>query len=229
MRKIFLLLCLLAPIVASADFKIVKDEIDEFEYTRTLKTSWEKIDKGKMQIRFRAQNGYKYIDIRIYDGTSMQIYEDNRLQFKSTVDSIATFRSVGTYLSRNTGSGYLDNQIEASYVGDLDYFKSNVTRLMRIYFGNTFEDKEISDVDGRKLIRLYELFTMSLNREPIKISYESYDIIYMKRSLKGKKWEVVKEEHKEAMSAQDIEEVKSEWQKKSNSTYEYDVQFKRSK
>lgn len=230
MKRILLALCLCIPFVASS-MKIAKDEIDEFTGNRTLITSWEKICNEKISIRFRLQNNFKILDFIICTHDPLVVGEGRHLFFKSTTDNIGEFTSTDIY-SSHSGSGYIgrDWSLRASYQGDLSYFADNITRLIRIYETDSYIDNKIKESDGKKIQKLYDLFSTALGGQPgVASSYANYVITFMKSTDGGKSWEVDKEEYKKDLSKEELSEIVSEWKSQSKDRRLFDCRIKKEK
>lgn|GEM_PF-3834873 len=230
MKRILLALCLCIPFVASS-MKIAKDEIDEFTGNRTLITSWEKICNEKISVRFRLQNNYKILDFYMVSSDPLVIGKERPLLFKSTTDNIGRFESIDTYSSR-AGSRYSGHEwwISASYEGDLSYFSDNITRLIRLYETDCYIDRKIGEGDGKKIQKLYDLFSTALGGQPgVASSYANYVITFMKSTDGGKSWEVDREEYKKDLSKEELSEIIKEWKSQSKDRKLFDCRIKKEK
>lgn len=168
-KILLLLICLILPALASA-MKIEKDVIDEFTGNRTLITSWEGICSKNIHIRFRLENGHQYLDFKKFEDGAIVIGEGAKLMFKSESNNIGEFTSIGIFHGEKGGGAVGFNGcgawgIFAIYQGDLSYFADNNTRLLRFYTTDGYTDKKIGEGDGKKLQKLYELFTTALNKK----------------------------------------------------------------
>lgn len=234
MKKVLLLLSLLLPLMASA-MKIEKDEIDEFTGKRTLTTSWEGICKNNIHIRFRAQNDYLFLDFKMHYDGAIVIGQGDQLLFKSTSDEIGKFSSIAIYHGeRGAGAtgfaGSLHWGISAVYSGDLSYFADNVTRLIRIYTTDVYIDKNINDSDGKKLQKLYALFSNSLTGDSTNtVNYANYTITYLTSSNGGKTWEEAHSEYIKDATPEDIKAKMETWKAKSSGNTLYDCKVKKDK
>lgn len=168
MRKLlFILAIVLVPMMASA-VKIEKNEIDEFTGMQTVTTSWETLDKGRIHVRFRFQGDKQFLDFKYVTREAIVIPSDASLMFKSDDGSIDKFSATQTFLggigdgaTGMAGSAALG--IYAHYTGDIGWFSSNTTVLMRIYRSDAYEDKKISDKDAKKLRELADLFLTTIS------------------------------------------------------------------
>lgn len=230
MKRILLALFLCIPFVASS-MKIAKDEIDEFTGNRTLITSWEKICNEKISIRFRLQNNYKILDFFIYSSNPIVVGEGDQLLFKSITDNIEEFKSIDISSSKSNSS-YVgrDWSLSASYLGDLSFFADNITRLIRIYETDGYIDNKIKEGDGKKIQKLYDLFSVALGGQPgAAASYANYVITFMKSTDGGKSWEVDREEYKKDLSKEELSEIVSEWKAQSKDRKLFDCRIKKDK
>lgn len=230
MKRILLALCLCIPFVASS-MKIAKDEIDEFTGNRTLITSWEKICNEKISIRFRLQNNYKILDFFIYSSNPIVVGEGDQLLFKSITDNIEEFKSIDISSSKSNSS-YVgrDWSLSASYLGDLSFFADNITRLIRIYETDGYIDNKIKEGDGKKIQKLYDLFSVALGGQPgAAASYANYTITFLKSTDGGKSWEVDREEYKKDLSKDELSEIVSEWKAQSKDRKLFDCRIKKDK
>lgn len=230
MKRILLALFLCIPFVASP-MKIAKDEIDEFTGNRTLITSWEKICNEKISIRFRLQNNYKILDFFIYSSNPIVVGEGDQLLFKSITDNIEEFKSIDISSSKSNSS-YVgrDWSLSASYLGDLSFFADNITRLIRIYETDGYIDNKIKEGDGKKIQKLYDLFSVALGGQPgAAASYANYTITFLKSTDGGKSWEVDREEYKKDLSKDELSEIVSEWKAQSKDRKLFDCRIKKDK
>ena len=229
-KRILLLLCLLLPIAASS-MKIETDEIDEFTGKRTLITSYEPICKGNIKIRFRLQNGHERLDYIFRDYSTMVVGEGDFLLFKSMTDSIAYFRAVRMYSSRLNLSEYSSgNTLEASYSGDLSWFADNVIKLIRLYETEVYYDRKVSEEDGRKICKLYNLFANALGSEPGKAAaYNNYTITYLESKNSGRSWDIVREEFVRDLTPDELTAKMNEWKLKSSGNHLFNCKAKKEK
>lgn len=230
MKRILLALFLCIPFVASS-MKIAKDEIDEFTGNRTLITSWEKICNEKISIRFRLQNNYKILDFFIYSSNPIVVGEGDQLLFKSITDNIEEFKSIDISSSKYNSS-YVgrDWSLSASYLGDLSFFADNITRLIRIYETDGYIDNKIKEGDGKKIQKLYDLFSVAMGGQPgAAASYANYTITFLKSTDGGKSWEVDREEYKKDLSKDELSEIVSEWKAQSKDRKLFDCRIKKDK
>ena len=233
MKKLFLLLVLLLPVMANA-MKIETDEIDEFTGNRTVITSWESLCRQNIHIRFRQQNNHVFLDFKMFYDNAIVIGQDNKLMIKSTADEIVEFAPVGTFTGEKGGgaTGFAGSAawgINATYVGDVSWFVDNVAKLMRIYTTDFYIDKNISEGDGKKLQKLYDLFNSTITGEQGTITYANYTLKFMKRKLPKGSWELVKEEYKKDLSKDELTAIMDEWKAQSTDKYEFICQPKREK
>lgn len=234
MKRILLALCLCIPFVASS-MKIAKDEIDEFTGNRTLITSWEGLCANNIHVRFRLQNGLKILDFKLVENDAIVIGEGDKLMFKSTVDNIGEFSSIGIYRGEKGGGAVGINGsgnwgIMATYKGDLSYFVDNIARLMRINTAEGYIDKKIGEGDGKKIQKLYDLFLTALGGQPgVASSYANYTITFLKSTDGGKSWEVDREEYKKDLSKEELSEIVSEWKSQSKDRRLFDCRIKKEK
>lgn len=230
MRKSILLLAALAISVASSAMKIKTDEIDEFTGMRTVITSDQSICEHYGHIGFRQQNNREFLDFDFLFRSVHAVDEGAKLMFKGTDDSIVIFEST-KYSITHTSAGYkgFNETLYCTYVGDIEWFGSHIPRLMRIYTTSGYVDKEISEGDGRKLRRLYEMFANTINGEPGTTLYHSYELKFLKKSAKAKDWEVVKEDYVKDICKEELEDIIDEWEIQKNDKTEYKVLVKKSK
>lgn len=234
MNRVIIFLAMFMPMLANA-MSIKVDEIDEFSGLRTVITSWEHIDKGHtIHMRFRLQNDIQFLDFKLIKDDAIVIGEDEKLLFKSTTDSIASFHSVRMY-SGGIGNGAVGLSgskswgISATYLGDLSWFANNITRLIRIYATDGYYDQKIDDAGGKKLVNLYNLFNQTISGEPGSVAFSNYNLIYAKRHLPKGSWEVVKEDFVENLSAEELESIKQDWEKQSTEKVIFKLQAKKEK
>lgn len=234
MKRILLALFLCIPFVASS-MKIAKDEIDEFTGNRTLITSWEGICANNIHVRFRLQNGLELLDFKLVENDAIVIGEGDKLMLKSTADNIGEFSSIGIYRGERGGGAVGINGsgnwgIMATYQGDLDYFTDNVVRLARVYTSDRYIDKKVSEGDGKKIQKLYDLFSTALGGQPgVASSYANYVITFLKSTDGGKSWEVDREEYKKDLSKDELSEIVSEWKAQSKDRKLFDCRIKKDK
>lgn len=235
LKRILLILCLLLPVTVSA-MKIKVDEIDEFTGQRRLITSWEDFCQKECHIRFRLQNGHQYLDFKLWWGKpDLIIGEGDDLLFKSTDDNIVSFEPTGTFTSSIGGGavGIVASGawgIQATYTGDLSYFADNITRLIRINAFEGYIDKKVSEGDGKKIQKLYNLFVTALGGEPGKAAiYANYNVTFLKSTNGGKSWDVEKEDYLKDASPEEITELMQEWKSQSTKTILYDCKVKKAK
>lgn len=231
MKKLLLLLALLLPVMASA-MKIEKDEMDEFTGKRTVITSWEKVCTEKLQFRFRLQNDVQWMDVRICNSEVFSVPEGAKLMLKSTAGNIGEFSSIAFVLSEPNGKQMFSDYRQiafVTYTGDLSYFKNNVTTLARVNFQSTYIDRKISEGDGKKLQKLYDLFNTTITGEQGTVAYANYTIKFMKRKLPNGSWDLVKEEYKKDLSSDEVNAIMNEWKAQTTDKVEFGCQLKKEK
>lgn len=233
MKRVIYLIALLMPMVINA-MKIQTDETDEFTGKRTVITSWESLCKGYTHIRFRLQNDVQWLDFKFINDNSIVIGKDDKLLFKSTDDNITTFLSASLYSGgRGDGAVGLSGSqawgISASYEGDLSWFATNSARLFRLYTTNVYYDRKLSEGDGKKLTKLYELFSQTISGEKGISTFSNYKLKFVKRKVSSQEWDIEKEEYLQDQSASEIKDIIDEWKSKSSDKYIYDVQVKKEK
>lgn len=235
-KYIFFIIAIMIPVLASA-MKIETDETDEFTGKRTLITSWEGICGQNIHLRFRLQNGVQFLDFKMFVNGAVVIGEGEKLMFKSTTDNIGSFSSVRMY-SGTIGvgavgiSGCKNWGISASYRdGDFSYFDDNVTRLIRIYTTDVYFDEKVSESDGKKMIKLYKLFTSALNGTvgDYRNLFSNYIVTYLKSTNNGKSWDVIDEKYVKDMTADDIKSIMDEWKAKSSGNIVFECKVKKEK
>ncbi len=231
-RKLILLAMLLTSL-SSVAMKIEKDEIDEFTGNRIVYTSWESILGGKSHIRFRLQEDKQSFDFKLIYDNAIVIGRDDNLMFKSTSGEIGKFESVSTY-SGGIGEGAVGlagsqaHGIRATYRGPLSWFDDNIAVLMRLYTTDGYIDNKLSENDGRKLSKLYQLFSSTIDGNP-STTMLTYNLKFVKKRVKGSGWEVVKEETKELITKEELQKIVDEWKSQTSDTMLYDVQIKKEK
>lgn len=229
-----LLICLAFSSVASA-MKIQTDEIDEFTGKRTLITSWEGICKQDIHIRFRLQNGHQFLDFKMFANGGIVIGEKDKLMFKSFSENIGSFSSVSIYHGERGGGAVGMNGseawgISACYFGDLSYFSDNVTRLIRVYTTDGYFDEKVSEIDGKKIQKLYGLFSSSMGKPAGKdTSYINCTIKFLTSSNKGRTWDIVKEEYVEDASPEELTEMVNNWKAQSTDKKMFDCKIQKEK
>lgn len=158
---------MIMPIIASA-MKISKNEVDEFTGKRTVITSWESFKNKSIYMRFRLENGNQFLDFKYTNGQPIIIGKDASLMFKSASDAITDFKSIATF-SGGIGDGAINLigskawGIFANYQGDISWFSTNTTILIRIYQTEGYEDKKFSEKEGKKLTDLANLFLTTIS------------------------------------------------------------------
>ena len=234
MRKLLLLIIMFISISANA-MEIKTDEIDEFTGLRTVITSWENVDKNQLFFRFRQQSGKIWLDMKFSPDNAIVIGQNDKLLFKSASDSIASFYSTNIY-SGGIGQGAIGLNgsgrwgIKASYLAeDADYFKNNITRLVRIYATDGYYDRKITPTNGEKLGKLYALFQDALNSSKGSLSLKDYTIQYCKKSKSSKEWKVADERTIERVSKEDLTKIINEWESQTNDTHDYKCKVKKAK
>lgn len=224
------------PLLVSA-MKIETDETDEFTGKRTLITSWESICKKKIHLRFRYQNGFEFLDFKMFVDDAVVINEGDKIMFKSTTDNIGSFSSVRIYTGTKGGGsvGLMGSGawgISATYKnGDFSYFDDNVTRLIRIYTTDGYYDKKVDEPDGKKIIKLYDLFNSALNvaAGTSKDLFSNYTISFLKSNNNGKSWEIVDEKYVKDMTQDEIKSIMNEWAEKSSGKNVFECKVKKEK
>lgn len=217
----------------SSAMKIDKDEIDEFTGQRTLITSWESACKNNIHFRFRLENGFELLDFKLVYDDAIVIGKGDKLMFKSTTDNIGTFTSVAAYSgAKGAGSVGINKSgmwgISATYQGDLSYFASDTTRILRIYTTDGYINKELNESDGIKLEKLYTLFASSIGKDVGSFTkYVSCTLVFLRSKNGGKTWEEVKQEYLTDASSTDISDLINEWKSQSSGKMLYDVQVKK--
>lgn len=230
-KLLSLMLCILFPLLASA-MKIEKDEIDEFTGLRTVITSWEPVCGNSVCFRFRLQNGYKFLDVRLYEYDPMVIHEDDKLLIKSISGEIAQFKSVSIYTSERqmAAIGFLGTEcwgVTASYLGDLDYFATNEPRLIRVYTTSSYYDEELNDKDRIKIHKLFEMFTNTLNGTPGVTEYVSCSVTFLKSKDNGRTWDEVRVQHFEDITKDELNTVINDWRNQSSGRTKYDCKIEK--
>lgn len=222
MRKIAILIAFALPLLVNA-MKITKDEIDEFSGNRIIETSWETLASRDIRIRFRLADNKQFLDFKYYTEGLVIIDEGDELKFKSQSDSIISlhatqrFRSgIGQGATGNFGADFWG--IHASYTGDMEWFADNVTRLIRIYSTKGYFDKKISESDGRKLVKLYNLFSKVVNGRQGSVSFASYNILFLTHGVKSSDWTLVKKEYKKDITKEELDAIVKKWESGSDET-----------
>lgn len=233
-KRTLLMLCLIFPIVASA-MKIEKDEIDEFSGKRTLITSWESLCGKTIHIRFRLQNGNQLLDFKFMEDGALVIGEGDKLMFKSTTDNIGEFSPISIYHG-TTGGGAINLVgssawgISASYSGDLSYFSDNTIRLLRLNTTSKYYDRKIGESEGKKLQKLFSLFSSAMGGEVGKgATFANYTISYFKSKNGGRSWETVDEKYIKDASPDEIQSIMEEWKSQSSGNKLFDCKAKKEK
>lgn len=231
-RQLLLVICLL-PLLANA-MKIETDEVDEFTGNRTVITSWEGICGKYVHIRFRMQNGIQVLDFKLFYDNAIVIADDCKLMFKSTTDEIGTFLPIGIYSGTKGGgavgiSGSGSWGISAKYKGDLSYFANNTAKLMRIYATDFYLDKKLSESDGKKLQRLYELFSKTISGEQGTSAFMDCSVSFLKSVNGGYNWEEVKNEYYEAITKEELQTIMNAWKAQSSGSTIYECRVKKEK
>lgn len=232
MRKLLLIIIMFISISANA-MEIKTDEIDEFTGLRTIITSWENVDKNQLFFRFRQQAGKTWLEMKFSPDDAIVIGQDDKLMLKSTGDSIASFSSARIYSGgRGEGAVGLNGSnrwgIKASYhAEDAEYFKNNITRLVRVYATDGYYDRKITPENGMKLCKLYALFKDAINSPKGNYSLNDYSIQFCKKAKFARDWDVMKEKIAEHISKDELTKIISEWESQSSETYEYKCKVKR--
>ena len=89
--------------------------------------------------------------------------------FKGEDDNICEFISVGLFTGgKGDGSVNIIGSeawgIYANYKGDIAWFKDHVATLLRLYTSDGYEDKKLSDKEGKKLQELSTLFYNTIEK-----------------------------------------------------------------
>lgn len=168
MKKILFILMLLSSVLLQAQ-KIEKDIIDEFTKQRTIYTSWVKVDKGYMNLRFKSIGDDTYVEYRYQSNCVIAIgknaellFIDNSSNVHKLVNSEYAIANIGGGSTGFAGSKGLG--IRANYVGDISFFANNLEK-MRIYTTDGYLDRNISTKESDKLKKLYNLFIETLSGE----------------------------------------------------------------
>ncbi|MCM1369967.1 MAG: hypothetical protein NC204_06290 [Candidatus Amulumruptor caecigallinarius] len=226
-------MAIIIPMFANA-MKIATDELDEFTGQRTVITSWESLCTKSIHIRFRLQNDVTWLDFKFMNDAAIVIPEGGKLLFKATNDSITTFVTHTMYHG-GVGDGAVNLigskawGISASYTGDIEWFSANITRLLRVYATDGYYDKKVGESDGKKLCKLYTLFSQTINNKPGTITFMDYTIQFCKRGAKSSSWDIVKEEFYQDLSKEELQIIIDDWKKQTTDKYIYDCKIKKSK
>lgn len=230
LRLMFVMFCII-PMLASA-MKIETDEIDEFTGNRTVITSWESICDKSIHIRLRMQNGIQFLDFKMFYDGAIVIAKEDKLMIKSTTDTIATFVSNGMYSGTIGGgsTGLMGSGrwgITAAYRGDLSFFANNNARLMRINSTDGYIDKKISEGDGKKLQKLYELLNMTISGEKGVSAFFNCRIVFLKSKNGGRDWDEVKTEYHKDLTKDELQAISEAWKSQSSGKVMYECQVKK--
>lgn len=237
MEKILILFGLLVALgVQAASIEV--DKIDEFDGTRVVRTSWEKI--GGVKIRFRHESNASVMEINFQPAKYMYIDGCDSLLVKgldNTVMSLTPLRpsntremggavhmfGIGNYVG---GSVSQKREIEVLYVGDLHWFGNHKARYFRINGYEQFVDVEISESDSKKLYSLYRAFITAINPDHV-MELDDYRIDFMKTELKTGVSTVVKTSKKRGVRYEEVESMVEKWRSKSDGYYINDCQIRK--
>lgn len=224
---------LIVPFLAQS-MKIVTDEIDEFTGYRTVITSWEACCGKQVHIRFRQQSNVTFLDFKMLSDGAIVINKDARLMFKSTTDEIGEFKSIeSAFGSSGAGAVGINGSkawgIYVTYRGDLEYFKSNITRLLRVYSSEGYIDKKVSENDGKQLVKLYQMFASTIGAEVGQVTFDTYKLTFVKKRKNATGWDVVSEDLYKDISKEELQKLVDDWKAQSNDKYDFDVRIKKEK
>lgn len=170
MRKIiaFLSVCLIC--VSASAQKITKSEVDKFNKTKTVETSWIGLKSdlaGKSYtVAFYAFGGKDFFRIKINkcttaiaEGTNVTILMDNGDTHNLTVfeDAIAAPGKGATKLFGAALPG-----VEILAVGDMSFFADGLVTGIRINTVDGYLDTEVSDKKAVEIQKAYKLFVAEL-------------------------------------------------------------------
>jgi hypothetical protein len=213
--------------------KIETDQIDEFTGQRTVITSWEKINYDQNHIRFRLQNGILFLDWKMLYNGAVVISEGDKIMFKATDGDISSCESTTTeFGAKGAGAtgvgGSLAWGIFAHYTGHLEWFANHTTKLIRIYTSEGYVDREVKEKEGRKISALYNLFSSTIDGKP-NTDLQSYEVSFLKKRVKAKEWDLVKDETIEYISKDELNKIMQDWKSQTSETMQYDCKIKKLK
>lgn len=160
MRKLTLLLLLLLISfgVYSQECKFTDKQIDEFTKSIKIETKPFKMTKGLFQaaqLAFRKVNDNYFVFFGFTPARS-SIFENDKLMFKTSDDVIISANATKTVLPNFfTAGGVSSSNISLYYSisqADIEILSKKDVKIIRIYFGDTYSDFEVSD-KGRALIK----------------------------------------------------------------------------
>ena len=99
-----------------------------------------------------------------------------------------------------------------------------------MYETDCYIDRKIGESDGKKIQKLYDLFSKALGGQPgAAASYANYVITFMRSTDGGKSWEVDREEYKKDLSKEELSEIINEWKSQSKDRKLFDCRIKKEK
>lgn len=176
MKRIIFSLALIMCVsfVFAQKVKIVKDEVDKFENTRTVVTDWIKISaENNMWIytRMSGNSEHNYISIRAMVRDACAVHEGNELLFldtngekhimKSVQHVVATIGGGAVGLIGSKGWGFI-----CKYKGDTSFLGTCDITDFRIETTEFNLDHELSAKQQKTLKALYTSFMDYLSKHP---------------------------------------------------------------
>ena len=228
MKKVLLLLALVFVAIDCSAFKIEKDEVDEFDGTRLIATSKEKIGEWRVRICGHGENVWLHITLKTR--RQINIHERDELKIKTHDGSIYTLYALDTDILGRYYAGVYTSESNFGIFDGLEHIAENGMQVARLThkLAGGYDNFTFTAEESQKLSDLIKFFLAHRDGEPQE-KMITCALIYLKKRVNAKSWDIVKEEHKDATTKSRLDILINEWKAKSNEEYIFDVQIKKPK
>lgn len=177
MKKIVLLVWLVALSTISYSQGISKSETDDFTGSKVIYTTWDQLNasglscKNVLLFKFRLENETQYFHLNWIFDKVVAVPEGEKVMFKLKDGTLIKFYNISHVIS-SKGGGSTNVTCKDSYGvslilknEDLSVFanESNPIEKVRIYTTDGYVDIDIKEKYAAKVTALYELFINEVN------------------------------------------------------------------
>ena len=176
MKKVVLLVWLVALATVSYSQGITKSETDEFTDEKVVYTTWDQLNVSGLScnnvllFKFRLENGNQYFHLNWVFDKITSVSEGEKVMFKLKDGTLVKFTNLSSVIS-SRGGGSMNVTCKDSYgvslvlKTDLSVFadESNPIEKVRIYTTDGYVDIDIKAKYAEKVSNLYKIFMDEVN------------------------------------------------------------------